>query len=69
MHFAAVQDSQEANDVGGGAFTISLLEMIEDFAEEGYPQMSVEDSDPIEWKFTTKMMYRCSSIGEIITIY
>lgn len=35
VHYAAVQDTQEAADVGGGAFTVSLLEVLEDACNEG----------------------------------
>lgn len=43
VHFAAVQDYQEAKDVGGGAFTVSMLETIEDLCEQGVGEMSVEE--------------------------
>lgn len=42
VHYAAVQDTQEAADVGGGAFTVSLLEVLEDVCNEGGP-ISVAD--------------------------
>jgi hypothetical protein len=38
-----VQDYQEAQDVGGGAFTSSMLEMIEDLVAEGCEEMSVSE--------------------------
>jgi hypothetical protein len=43
IHFAAVQDYQEAQDVGGGAFTSSMLEMIEDLVAQGCEEMSVDE--------------------------
>jgi hypothetical protein len=47
VHYAAVQDYQEANDVGGGAFTTSLIETVEDLVGPGggfaSGLMSVED--------------------------
>jgi hypothetical protein len=43
VHYAAVQDNQEAQDVGGGAFTSSLLEMIEDVVASGTHEMSVDE--------------------------
>jgi hypothetical protein len=43
VHYAAVQDNQEAQDVGGGAFTSSMLEMIEDLVQQGCQEMSVDE--------------------------
>merc|ERR1719440_1010918 len=43
VHYAAVQDNQEAQDVGGGAFTSSMLEMIEDLVAAGCQEMSVDE--------------------------
>jgi hypothetical protein len=43
VHYAAVQDNQEAQDVGGGAFTSSMLEMIEDLVAAGTHEMSVDE--------------------------
>jgi hypothetical protein len=43
VHYAAVQDNQEAQDVGGGAFTCSMLEMIEDLVAAGTTEMSVDE--------------------------
>lgn len=43
VHYAAVQDNQEAQDVGGGAFTSSLLEMVEDLVAAGTTEMSVDE--------------------------
>lgn len=43
VHYAAVQDTQEANDIGGGAFTCSMLEMIEELVGQGCEEMSVDE--------------------------
>jgi len=43
VHYAAVQDNQEAQDVGGGAFTCSMLEMIEDLVAAGTEEVSVDE--------------------------
>jgi len=52
VHYAAVQDYQEAQDVGGGAFTSSMLEMVEDLVAEGCEEMSVKELyDNINGKF------------------
>lgn len=44
VHLSAVRDSQEAEDLGdGGAFTSSLLEIVEEFTREGETDLSVAD--------------------------